>query len=238
MGSPENSVRSGVGRFAAWRWLFRTLLRIAFLIGVIVVLIAAAFHAWFWWKVRTRMAGLRATHKPLTLSELNSYYTAVPAESNAAVVYARAFSLLKTNESFRSLEKSESLPTGSEPLPVELWESMEKVCEENAKTLEVLQEATRFGQCRYPMDYVAGWAVLLPHLPQLSKCAALEMCHGVLQEQKGEVQQAIATSETIMRMAASLDSEPDLVSVLAQNRLYLRGSDLLEWLLSPSRVDD
>jgi len=36
----------------------------------------------------------------------------------------------------------------------------------------------------------------------------------------------IATIETIMRMGASLDAEPDLISVLIQNRLHYRGSDV------------
>jgi len=44
--------------------------------------------------------------------------------------------------------------------------------------------------------------------------------------------QVIATIETIMRMGASLDSEPDLISVLIQNKLHYRGSDALGWLLN------
>jgi hypothetical protein len=96
----------------------------------------------------------------------------------------------------------------------------------------VLQEAAHVTQCRYPVDYTPGYAALLPHLGNLSKCATLEMCRGILQEQKGETQQAIATIDTIMRMAGSLDAEPDLISVLVQNKIYYRGSDALGWLLN------
>jgi hypothetical protein len=212
---------------------FGTILRTVTIIGTILAVIALIFtvtyHLRLSSNIHSRLAVLRDAHKPLTLSELNRYYPAVPAESNAAVIYARAFDLLRTNASFASLENP---PPGADPLPVQLRKAMEKACEENVKTFEELQKAALFELCRYPVDYTPGWSALLPHLPSLLKCAVLEMCRGILQEQKGDIQQAIATIDTIMCMAASLDSEPDLISVLVQNRLYFRGSDLLGWLLN------
>jgi hypothetical protein len=219
------------GRVA--KGFFRTLLRIvvvvAITVGIIAAMVVGIYHLRLSSKIRSRVAVIRAAHQPVTLSELNSYYAAVPAESNAAVSYARAFDLLKTNASFTSLEY---LPTGADPLPVQLRQSMEKACEENLNTFEELQKAARFELCRYPVDYTPGWAALLPHLPSLSKCAVLEMCRGIVEEQKGDIQQVITTIDIIMHMSASLDSEPDLISVLTQNKLYFYASDVLGWLLN------
>jgi hypothetical protein len=214
---------------------FKTHFRPVAIIGSIltlIVIIIAVYHRYLSSQIRTRLAALKSAHRPLTLSELNTYYPQVPDESNAAVIYQQAFDLLKKSDSFNSLEKLQELPKGPEPLPLQLLQSMEKACQENAKTLELLDAAARLRQCRYPVDYTPGWRALLPHLPLLSKCAALEMYDGVLQEQKGDIGRTTKAIETIMSTAQSLDTEPDLISVVTQNKLYLHGSDLLLWLLN------
>jgi hypothetical protein len=215
---------------------FRTLFRLVVIIGsilaVIVATISLPYHLYLSSQIRSRLAVIRAAHKPITLSELNSYYPEVPAESNAAVIYQQAFDLLKKTETFSLLEQLEDLPRGPNPLPVQVRQSMEKVCLENAKTLGLLEEAARFRQCRYPIDYTPGWHALLPHLPILSKCAALERYNGVLQEQNGDIRRTTKAIEIIMSMAESLDTEPEITSVVTQNKLYLHSSDLLVWLLN------
>jgi type II secretory pathway pseudopilin PulG len=223
---PSRKVAKGV---------FKTLLHLVAIIGSIlalIVIITAVYHGYLSSQIRTRLAVLKSAHKPLTLSELNSYYPQVPAESNAALIYKRAFDLLKKSDSFNSLEKLEDLPRGPQPLPLQLRQIMEKACQENAKTLELLDAAARLRQCRYPVDYTPGWRALLPHLPLLSKCAALESYNGVLQERNGDIGRTTKAIETIMSMAESLDTEPDLISVITQNKLYLLGSDILLWLLN------
>ena len=151
----------------------------------------------------------------------------MPASSNAALAYGRAFELLQKSRSSTFLEHLDELPSDSGPLPVDIREAMEKACQENARAFGVLSEATRLPFCRYPVDYTPGWVALLPHLRHLPKCSALEMCHGVLHEQKGDVQEAIQSINTILLFSASLDSEPDLISVLVQHKLYFHATELL-----------
>jgi type II secretory pathway pseudopilin PulG len=228
---PSRKVASGF-----FKTLFRVGVIIASILALIVVTITVAYHRYLSSQIRTRLAILQSAHKPITLAELNSYYPEVPAESNAAVIYQRAFDLLKRSDSFNSLEKLADLPKGTVLLPVQVRQSMEKACQDNASTLELLGEAARLRQCRYPVDYTPGWRALLPHLPVLSKCAALEMCDGVLQERKGDIGHAIKAIEVITSMAESLDTEPDLISVITQDKLYLQGSDLLLWLLNHNQL--
>jgi len=76
---------------------------------------------------------IRAAHKPVTLAELNAYYPDVPAESNAAVVYKRAFDVLKTNEAFNALEKLEDqlrAPSRCQSSFAIEWKGMRGKCED------------------------------------------------------------------------------------------------------------
>jgi len=227
--SKDSSRKVAKGFF---KTLFRAVAIIALILALIIVTVTLAYHRHLSSQIRTRLAVLKSAHRPLTLSELNTYYPQIPAESNAAVIYQQAFDLLKKTEAFNSLEKLQELPKGPEPLPLHLLQSMEEACQENAKTLELLDEAALLRQCRYPVDYTPGWRALLPHLPLLSKCAILELCNGVLQERKGDIGRAIKAIEVIMSMAESLDTEPDLISVMTQNKLYVQSSDILLWLLN------
>ena len=198
----------------------------------IPLVMVAGYHRSLSSKVKNHLAAFRAAHEPVTLEELNRYYPAVPASSNAALAYGRAFEILQKSGSSKFLEQLDELPSDSGPLPVDIRETMEKACQENAGAFRALSEATKLQFCRYPVDYTPGWAALLPHLRHLPKCSALEMCQGVLHEQKGDVQKAIESINTILLFSASLDSEPDLISVLVEHELYSHATELLRWLLN------
>jgi type II secretory pathway pseudopilin PulG len=66
----------------------------------------------------------------------------------------------------------------------------------------------------------------------LRKCSALELSHGVLSEQSGELEEAILAIHRLLRFSASLEPEPDLISVLVQDRIDSHASELLRWLLN------
>jgi hypothetical protein len=200
--------------------------------ALIPVVAWASYHLWLGWKIEQRLSVVRASHIPVSVAELNGYYPAVSAVSNAASAYERAFEILEKTESSRFLEKLGELPQSPGPLPDKLRESMEKACLENTNTLLALAEATNIRLCRYPVNYTLGWATLLPHLGHLPKCSALEMSRGVLAEQKNEVQETIESIRAILQFSASLDPEPDLVSLVVQHKLDRQAAELLRWLLN------
>src|SRR5881397_3939156 len=112
-------------------------------ICLITVITLAGYHWLLSSKIKSRLAGVRAAHEPVTLADLNQYYAQVPASSNAAFTYGRAFELLQNSNSSKFLEGLNKLPTGSGPLPVELRETMEKACQEHAEALAALEEAVK-----------------------------------------------------------------------------------------------
>lgn len=213
------------------------------LVGIIVLAlvalmscIAGGYHWWAGRKIQHRLAVLRAAHQPLTLVELNAYYPEVPAASNAAPAYHRAFEALSKSKSSPFLEHLDELPSGSKVLPEDLQQSMQAVCQENAAAFEALGQAAKLRLCRYPVDYRPGWGTLLPHLNALRKCSALEMSRGVLSEQKGDIDAVIESIHAILQFSESLDSEPDLVSALVQHRIEFHAQELLRWLLAHRQV--
>jgi hypothetical protein len=211
---------------AAKAWLL-----ILAILGVALI----AFAGWHWRlasKIGKRLAAVRAAHEPVTLAELNRYYPEVPALSNAAVAYGQAFRLVLKCNSTNLLEHLAELPAGPGPLPHDLMQQMEQAVSENSATLDKLEIAASLPACRYPVDYTPGWNALLPHLNHLPKCSSLQLCRGVLREQRGDVSGAIDSIALILQHAASLDSEPDLISVLIQQKLFAHASELLRWILS------
>jgi hypothetical protein len=187
-------------------------------------------------RINSRLAKIRAAGEPVTLQELNVYYASVPDAKNAAIVYGRAFAILDKSSSHGFLEHRDELPSSTNALPEDLRQKMEKAVEENQNALEVLHKAAALPACRYPIDYTPGWDALLPHLTKLPLCAKLEMCNGVLKEQKGDVDAAIASVAMISKYATSVDSEPDLISVLVKHWLNLEAFDLSRWILNHRRL--
>src|SRR5260221_2629304 len=98
------------------------------LIGVLFTAIFGGYHGWLAWRIHRLLAEFRAAHEPMSLAELDDYYTKVPVGSNAALPYGRAFELIKKSKSSKFLENLDELPSGSAPLPAELRESIERTC--------------------------------------------------------------------------------------------------------------
>lgn len=211
---------------------------IVLLFLVLLATVGVGYHWWLAARIQHRLAAVRAAHEPVSLAELNAYYPTVPASSNAATAYARAFAIVQESRSARFLQRLEQLPSGSGQLPAETQQSMQSACDQNAGAFEALEQAARLKLCRFPVDYRPGWNALLPHLRLLQQCAALELCRGVLAEQKGDLDSALECTSRILQLSAALNSEPDLISVLIQRRIEFAASELLRWLLNHRQLSD
>jgi hypothetical protein len=58
------------------------------------------------------------------------------------------------------------------------------------------------------------------------------MCRGALAEERGDTESVIESIDAILRFSASLETEPDLVSVLVRRRIEFHATELLRWLLN------
>jgi type II secretory pathway pseudopilin PulG len=204
--------------------------------GITFLVPVVARHHKFSAQLKIMVSQIRAAKEPVTLEELNAYYVEVPADQNAAKIYAHAFDAVEKSGSAKFLKAAAELPQGTNALPDNVREQMKNAVTNCGAALESLRKAAAIGACRYPVDYTPGWYALMPHLPALSACAHLETCNGVLKEQSGDTDAAIQSVGLILKYAASLNSEPDLISVLIQQRLDIQAGDLTRWIINHQKL--
>lgn len=187
-------------------------------------------HLVFSAKIKEKLSQIRAANEPVTLQELNSYYAEVPDEKNAGKIYAQAFESMQRSGSYNGLEGTADLPDRI-PSP-EVPPEIENAVTNNQTALAELRKAADLSDCRYPIDYTPGWNALLPQLNAIRACGNLERYNGVVKMHTGDVDGAIQSVTLISKYAASLNSEPDLISVLTQEGLDLRAYDLARWIIN------
>jgi hypothetical protein len=135
----------------------------------------------------------RAGSEPTTLAELNAWYPAVPADQNAAVVYAEAFALLSEN--------------ASDPIPTPAV---------SQKLLALLHRAAELPSCRYPIDLAAGYQTKLPHLAKIKQAAEFLKLEAIAYASKGYADLAVQSIQANLGLARSLEPEPLLISQLVR----------------------
>lgn len=96
-----------------------------------------------------RLTAIRQAGYPVTLSELNTYYPAVPDDQNAALVYQRAFlAELFTNNVANDLTSNVNIRRG-EQLPGEICSQLAAALATHAAACQLLYSATNLSGSRY-----------------------------------------------------------------------------------------
>lgn len=159
--------------------------------------------------VQAKLDAIRQAGEPATLAECNTAYAEVPAEENAATLYAEAFAALT--------------PADQNNPPA---------VAKNQKALELLHQAAARSKSRYPLDLTAGINAQLPHLAKLKACGQLLEQEAVLNAGKGRVDLAAASVMANLALARSLEQEPTLISQLVRIAILQLAVNSLEQALS------
>ena len=163
-----------------------------------------------------RLAAIRQAGYPVTPTELNAFYPAVPENQNAALVYGRAFeSALFTNKIAEVLISNVVSKRG-ERLPEAYRAQLAEALDQNAAAWQLLYSATNFPSSRYPIDLRNGFALLLPHLSKVKQAATFLSIEGLSRASAGESNQAFAAFDAALHVADSLRQEPLLISYLVR----------------------
>jgi hypothetical protein len=163
-----------------------------------------------------RLTAMRQAGYPVTLSELDTYYPAVPDERNAALVYQRAFQAeLFTNEVANDLTGNANLRRGDR-LPGEICSELAAALAAHAAAWQLLYSATNLSDSRYSIDLRAGYMTLLPHLAKVKQATALLSLEGLAHATAGESDQAYGAFNAALHVADSLEQEPILISFLVR----------------------
>jgi len=183
--------------------------------------------------ISERLAALKASGLPVTLSELDAYYTRTPASMAGGVAFVEAFNALQMDRGLIELGKARLQNPGDRLPPAQL-KQIKECLEVNAPCLEWLRIAAAHESCRYPIDLAKGFEMEMPHLPAIRKAADLLILEATYCADTGQGTRAAEALQTVLAVAASLNEEPVTLSYLVQTAVLVRTCRVLEWCLERS----
>ena len=181
---------------------------------------------------------LRSKGYPITMEELNDWYSEVPPEKNAALLYREAYHSYKNP----SVERHNLLPyVGNADAPTAMQWLTEQSREagmqhlaRNKGCLELLHRAAERADSRYPVTLeeergVSGLRFHLPHLPRLRQMGHLLTLQAVIRAAEGKGSKAAAAVTALLHLARSLRNEPTMDSQNTRIRIQAEACEAL-WL--------
>jgi hypothetical protein len=172
------------------------------------------------WKLNARIEAIRAAGYPATCAELDAWYT-IPYDAENA-----AYTILDALECFKGWDKTEleslplvgraELPARMEPLPDETKALIAEYIADNNEALDLFQAGAKIEHCRYPVDFNAGFAATLNHLPNMRRGVMLLNLEALLHAENGNADAAIRSVLSCFGLARSLSKEPCTISQMVR----------------------
>ncbi|MBW8036761.1 MAG: hypothetical protein FVQ79_14325, partial [Planctomycetes bacterium] len=189
------------------------------LLGIFILIIAT--WAVYYMRAKANFEAacekIRAEGHPITMAELNKWYSIPPGQQNAADAILQAVDHLVEWEE----EKQDDLPVLGmeyfeidEPFYLETLLLSEQFLADNEKALTLLHKAAKIKYSRYPIDFKVGSDFSIDHLGPLKKTVQLLSLEARLYAEKNQPDKAIETIETMVAISHSLSNEPILISQL------------------------
>jgi hypothetical protein len=183
--------------------------------------------------VSAKLEAIRAAGLPTSGAKLNAYYPAVPDNENAALVMTQAFALMQDFSDNRSSQIANfQIPPSGQPLTAGQKQLLASYVGMNSEVLTKMREAIKLPGSRYPIDYLPGFATLLPHLGKLKNLARIAEYDALLTVGPGHSQYASQSIADILGMAKTLENEPLLVSELVRVAMIANATQILEYSLN------
>jgi len=208
----------------------------------ILLLLLGWFLVWrgtLFWRVHKEFSALRTAGIPASGKELNSWYAHVPENENAAIPLLEAFSLARNFSDSRSNQIAEAtLLDRRQHWSAETRKLVSDFVEMNSASLTKARQAVQLPKCRYPIDLSYGPDAELPHLAELKTLARCAALRAALAAEVGQDKQWAPDIQLMLQLAASLDSEPILLSQLVRNSIIKMACQSTERALASHGVDE
>lgn len=202
-----------------WIWL-------ALAMVMVVLLLSALIGAWQYsasLRVDAELAKIRQLGEPASVRELETFYSIADGEQNVTSLWLAGFEGLDDKDAYVLAGALPWVGTGDEtkvPQPGEPWAelaSAEAYLKKFESQLGNLHAAARAGgKARYATDFSKGIAMLLPHVQKLRGAYRLLMLEATCRAQRGDAHGAAIAIDTMLKLAASLEGEPILISNLVR----------------------
>jgi hypothetical protein len=179
-----------------------------------------AWRLWLFWGVNHQLARIRAAGLPVNGDELNKWYASVPENENAALALTKAFELRRNYPDNRSNSVwNFKLPPRGQTLTPDQAELLSGYVEMNSAALAKAGEALKLTASRYPIDCSMCSQTPLPHLSGLKQLVELNQYKIELALIRGDTNEAARDIASILRLAATIENEPILISQLVRQKL-------------------
>ncbi len=187
-------------------------------------------------QIKIAIERIRKAGEPATSEEAERWYATPPAGENAAEKFQSAFAKLHVE----NMSESPALPViGKGKLPEAgasvspaMKNGITSALAANREALEILHDATKVKECRYPADFRKGWDMPLPYLVRIKSSALLLGLEAVNAADDGRTTRAVDAIADIFKLGESLKNEPVVISQLVRIACNRTGCNVLEWVLN------
>ncbi|MEJ2701209.1 MAG: hypothetical protein P8Z79_02080 [Sedimentisphaerales bacterium] len=197
-----------------------TISSVLILLLIVAICAFGVFRLSVKWKLKAGIEAIRAAGYPATGPELDAWYTIPRDAQNAAQTILDALSFIrewdKDDVEPLPLVGRAELPARTEPLSDQTKDLIAKYVADNNEAIELLHTAAKIEHCRYPVDFSAGFAARLDHLPNMRKAAMLLNLEAMLHADNGQADPAVRSIQTGFGLARSLTKEPCTISQLVR----------------------
>ncbi len=170
--------------------------------------------------VNSQFARIRAAGFPVSGAELNAWRRPVPDSENGALVLTQAFALLRTFPDARSNEVvADKILTRTNDWSSATRGLVEAYVQTNALALAKARDALLLSRFRFPVDFSYGPDSEMPHLRKLKEIAVIAALAAGLDAEEGRAEDWPEQVDLQLKLAATLDDEPDVVSHLVRNSI-------------------
>ncbi len=214
------------------------------LVGVFFLLIIAYFFYRFRLQdiYEAKLEEIRAAGCPATCAELDEWYSIPAGAENAADVFIDAFRYFPNwdREKYDRLffVGDAELPGPNEPIQEDAKKLISELLEENKESLEILSDAAKMENCRYPVNLSSGLSVLMPYLPDIRRAVRMLCLQSVYYAEEKKSQKALGSIESAFGVAKSLSNEPAMISQLVSIACKITAIEAIRFAINRADFND
>jgi hypothetical protein len=194
-------------------------------------------------RLAVQVAKVRARGEPLTTAELNDFYQPAQIRPDMTQEIMAALAICDAPALKPLAAKLPIVGQGPEPtLPPQDWSELEEVesfLSQQTSALETFRDvARRSGTARFPVDFTAGIATLLPQAQSMRPAARVLSLQFYVDLHRGRTSDAVECLLGQLALAGALDQEPILISQLVRIAIVSVAAHHVQHLLGMPDVSD
>ena len=182
------------------------------------------------------IAKMKSAGEPMTFDEILP--ASIPDWDNAAVDYEQIFALLDNGTEEEQQAFTEFLKPTREQVEETTREAVGRILIKNREALSSLPKATTKHYCQFPVNWKIPIYAQFPHYAPLRQCANLLYSDALLKKARGDVEGALRSCVTVLRMAKQLGREqpPIFIGFFVRTTLYAIALRAAEQILTDTDV--